>query len=248
MMGFESAESYYGDDNLHVSNGKALPILHIGSSHLYSPNKTFHLNNILHVPQIKKHLLSVQKFCQDNHVYFEFHSTFFCVKDKSTHTTLLTGPSDGGLYSINLPTTQSLPKVAFSTTRATTTTWHQRLGHPHSQLFQTMLCKYCLPISNKTFDFHCNSCSVGKSSKLNLLSSDYNSSGVVDLIFCDVWGPAPVPSFDGHTYFLLCVDHFSNFMWLFPLKRKSDVFDVFKRFVSMAERQFSTKLKTVQTD
>ncbi|KAJ9567488.1 hypothetical protein OSB04_003454 [Centaurea solstitialis] len=248
MMGFDSVESYYGDDNLHVGNGNALPILHIGSSRLYSPNKTFHLNNILHVPQIKKHLLSVQNFCKDNHVYFEFHATFFVVKDTSTHSTLLTGPSDGGLYSINLPTSQSLPKVAFSTTRTTTTTWHQRLGHPHSQLFQTMLSKYCLPVSNKTFDFHCNSCSVGKSSKLNLLSSDYKSSHILDLVFCDVWGPAPVTSFDGHTYFLLCVDHFSKFMWLFPLKRKSDVVDVFKRFVSMAERQFSTKLKTVQTD
>lgn len=248
MTGFDSAESYYGDDSLHVGNGKALPILHVGSSHLYSPHKTFSVNNILHVPEIKKHLLSVQKFCHDNHVYFEFHSTFFAIKDKSSHTTLLTGPSDGGLYSINLPTTQPLPKVSFSTARATTTTWHQRLGHPHSQLFQTMLSKYRLPISNKTFDFHCNSCSIGKSSKLNLLSSDYKSSHVLDLIFCDVWGPAPVTSFDGHTYFLLCVDHFSKFMWLFPLKRKSDVFDVFTRFVTMAERQFSTKLKTVQTD
>ncbi|KAD3337848.1 hypothetical protein E3N88_33369 [Mikania micrantha] len=37
-------------------------------------------------------------------------------------------------------------------------------------------------------------------------------------------------------------------MWLFPLKRKSDVFETFKQFVTMAERQFSTKLKTVQTD
>ncbi|KAJ9567550.1 hypothetical protein OSB04_003516 [Centaurea solstitialis] len=248
MMGFDSAESYYGDDNLHVGNSNALPILHIGSSRLYSPNKTFHLNNILHVPQIKKHLLSVQKFCKDNHVYFEFHAIFFAVKDTSTHSTLLTGPSDGGLYSINLPISQSLPKVVFSTTRTTTTTWHQRLGHPHSQLFQTMLSKYCLPVSNKTFDFHCNSCSVGKSSKLNLLSSDYKSSHILDLVFCDVWGPALVTSFDGHTYFLLCVDHFSKFMWLFPLKRKSDVFDMFKRFVSLAERQFSTKLKTVQTD
>ncbi|MFS8009363.1 hypothetical protein Hanom_Chr14g01283861 [Helianthus anomalus] len=134
MSGFDSAEPYFGDESLHVGNGMALPILHIGSQTITSPNKTFYLKDILHVPTLKRNLLSVQKFCQDNNVYFEFHATFFSVKDKHTHYTLLTGPSEGGLYSIKFPIKQPIPKVAFSTTRATTTTWHQRLGHPHSQL------------------------------------------------------------------------------------------------------------------
>ncbi|GJW34628.1 putative ribonuclease H-like domain-containing protein [Tanacetum coccineum] len=38
------------DDALHVGNGKGLPILHIGSSKVYSPQKTFSLKNILHNP------------------------------------------------------------------------------------------------------------------------------------------------------------------------------------------------------
>ncbi|KAM0038591.1 putative RNA-directed DNA polymerase [Helianthus debilis subsp. tardiflorus] len=241
-------EPYFGDESLRVGNGMALPILHVGSKTFTSPNKTFHLKDILHVPALKKNLLSVQKFCQDNHVYFEFHATFFSVKDTSTHITLLTGPSEGGLYTLKLPAKQPIPKFAFSTTRASTTTWHQRLGHPHAQLFKTMLSKFHLPVSNKTFDFHCTPCLVGKSTKLHLSSSDYKSTHVLDLVFCDVWGPAPVLSCDGHHYFLLCVDHFSRFMWWFPLKRKSDVFATFKQFVTMAERQFSTKLKTVQSD
>ncbi|KAD6118770.1 hypothetical protein E3N88_10041 [Mikania micrantha] len=37
-------------------------------------------------------------------------------------------------------------------------------------------------------------------------------------------------------------------MWLFPLKQKSDVFTTFKQFHTMAERQFKTHLKAVQTD
>ncbi|KAJ0542271.1 putative RNA-directed DNA polymerase [Helianthus annuus] len=248
MSGFDSATPYFGEDNLLVGDGKSLPILHIGSAKIFSPSRTFHLKNVLHVPKIKRHLLSVQKFCHDNNVYFEFHSTFFAVKDKSTHTTLLTGPSDGGLYTIRFPSAQPLPRVAFSTYRASTTTWHQRLGHPHAQLFSSMLSSFHLPVSDKNFDFNCSSCLVGKSSKLHLLSSDYHSSHVLDLVFCDVWGPSGVSSFDGHNYFLLCVDHFSKYMWLFPLKRKSEVFETFKRFVTMAERQFSTKVKSVQTD
>lgn len=78
--------------------------------------------------------------------------------------------------------------------------------------------------------------------------STFKSSRILDLVFCDVWGPAPVTSSDGHNYFLLCVDHFTCYMWIFPLKQKSDVYATFKNFLAMVERQFNTKLKSVQTD
>jgi hypothetical protein len=248
LSSFEFSEPYHGEDHLHVGNGKALPILHIGSSRFFSPNKTFSLTNILHVPEIKRNLLSVQKFCHDNNVFFEFHSNFFSVKDKFSHTTLITGPSNDGLYSLCLPRIQAIPKVAFSSIRASTQTWHQRLGHPHPQLLNSMLSHYSLPVSNRTSSSLCDSCFVGKSSKLSLSLSDFKSTHILDLVFCDVWGPAPVSSYDGHSYFLLCVDHYSKFMWFFPLKLKSDVFVIFKQFITMVERQFNTKLKSVQTD
>lgn len=136
-----TSEAYHGDDALHVGNGMGLPNVHIGSTHISSPHKTLSLSNILHVPQIQRNLLSVQKFCLDNHVFFEFHPFFFCVKDISTRTTLLTGPSKDGLYSLVLPQLQSIRKSAFSATRASSAVWHQRLGHPHHKLLRIMLSK-----------------------------------------------------------------------------------------------------------
>ncbi|GKB96713.1 putative RNA-directed DNA polymerase [Tanacetum coccineum] len=103
LEAMDNSEAYYGDDALYVGNGKGLPILHIGSSKVYSPQKTFSLKNILHVPEISHNLLYVQKFCHDNDVFFGFHTSNFVVKDESTHTTLLTGPSKHGLYTITLP-------------------------------------------------------------------------------------------------------------------------------------------------
>jgi len=44
---------------------------------LHSPKCIFTLANVLHVPHITKSLLYVQKFCRDNHVYFEFHVFMF---------------------------------------------------------------------------------------------------------------------------------------------------------------------------
>lgn len=248
LASMDDSRSYYGNDTLHVGDGKGLPILHIGSSHLHSSHKTFSLSNILHVPEIKKNLLSVQKFCLDNNVFFEFHSSFFVVKDESTRTTLLTGPSEHGLYSLHLPQLHSIPPVAFSAARASSTTWHRRLGHPNQSLFNFMLSSLSLPVTNKTLSTFCSSCHLGKSSKLHLPVSTFRSNNILDLVYCDVWGPAPVLSSDGHRYFLLCVDHHSRYMWYFPMSQKSDVQNLFRNFVTMVERQFSTKLKRIQTD
>ncbi|GJS57771.1 putative RNA-directed DNA polymerase [Tanacetum coccineum] len=248
LEAMDNSEAYYGDDALHVGNGKGLPILHIGSSKVYSPQKTFSLKNILHVPEISHNLLSVQKFCHDNDVFFEFHTSYFVVKDESTHTTLLTGPSKHGLYTITLPQLKSINKVSFSAVRASPTIWHRRLGHPHQRLLHSMLSNFSLPVTNKSLSSFCNSCPLGKSSKLPLFESGFRSNNILDLVYCDVWGPAPLLSFEGHRYFMLCVDHHSRYMWIYHLAQKSDVYSTFKSFVQMVERQFTTKLKNVQTD
>lgn len=61
-------------------------------------------------------------------------------------------------------------------------------------------------------------------------------------------GLPPVPSTDGHRYFVIFLDVYSKFLWYFPLQLKSDVFPIFIQFQKMVERQFSTKIKQVQTD
>jgi len=89
-----ASEPYFGNDNLHVGDGKTLPISHLGHTKVYTPHRSFTLSNVLLVPAIIKPLLSVQKFCLDNNVYFEFHPCVFYVKDLNTHEVLLSGHRD----------------------------------------------------------------------------------------------------------------------------------------------------------
>ncbi|KAM0012969.1 putative RNA-directed DNA polymerase [Helianthus debilis subsp. tardiflorus] len=248
LSSLDHSEVYQGNDSLHVGDGNPLPIFHIGSSKFYSPNKTFNLSNILHVPNLKQNLLSVQQFCLENNVFFEFHSSFFVVKDESTHTTLLSGPSENGLYTLRLPRFKSIPKIAFTAIKAPSTVWHQRLGHPHQRVFDYVISHFSLPVSTKHCSSLCTACQLGKSSKHCLPLSDFRSHNVLDLVYCDVWGPSPTLSTNGYRFFLLCIDHHSRFMWFFPLTCKSDVYVTFKTFLTLVERQFNTKLKSVQTD
>ena len=53
------ADEYHGLDQIHVGNGTGLPIKHIGSTQFSTPTASFLLNNVLHVPQISKNLISV---------------------------------------------------------------------------------------------------------------------------------------------------------------------------------------------
>jgi hypothetical protein len=76
-----SSEPYTGTDQLHVGDGKGLVISHIAHSKIYAPKRTFTLSNILHIPHITKPLLSVQNFCLESNVFFEFHPFVFYVKD-----------------------------------------------------------------------------------------------------------------------------------------------------------------------
>ncbi|GJR23347.1 integrase [Tanacetum coccineum] len=122
--------------------------------------------------------------------------------DESTHTTLLTGPNKHGLYTITLPQLKSINKVSFSAVRASPTIWHRRLGHPHQRLLHSMLSNFSLPVTNKSLSSFSNSCPLGKSSKLPLFESGFRSNNILDLVYCDVWGPAPLLSFEGHRYFM----------------------------------------------
>ena len=170
------------------------------------------------------------------------------MKDESTHTTLLTGPSEQCLYSIRLPQLKKLPKVAFTAIKASSDVWHQRLGHPHAQVFNSIVSYCSSPVSNKLSKHLCSSCQMGKSSKLHLPDSNFRSHHILDLIYCDVWGPTPSPSLDGHRYFLLCVGHYTRYMWLYPLSQKCDVYAILTNFIIMVERQFNSKLKCIQSD
>jgi histone deacetylase 1/2 len=121
-----ASEPYLGNDNLHVGDGKGLPISHLGHTKIYTPHHSFTLSNVLHVPAITKPLLSVQKFCLDNNVYFEFHPCVFYVKDLNTHEILLSGQSKDGLYALTKSFVTSVPRTYWSPcTSASADLWHR---------------------------------------------------------------------------------------------------------------------------
>ena len=70
----------------------------------------------------------------------------------------------------------------------------------------------------------------------------------MDYIHSDLWGLATVPSKEGHKYFVSFIDDFSRKVWIYFLKYKSELFNIFKEFKTLVENQVGKKIKVLRTD
>jgi hypothetical protein len=88
--------------------------------------------------------------------------------------------------------------------------WHVCLGHPNSCLLANVLRQSNLASSSFKLSL-CSSCCLGKLSRVPLVSVEHKSSTPFEIIYFDVWGPAPLLSTLGYRYMLLFVDDFTCF-------------------------------------
>ena len=70
----------------------------------------------------------------------------------------------------------------------------------------------------------CTSCISAKMHKTPFSTHVSNTEYPFQLVFSDLWGPAPMTSVLDHRFYVIFVDDFTRFTWLFLLERKSDVF------------------------
>ena len=191
-------------------------------------------------------LLSVHKFC--------LHNNYSCHFDAPTGRIIYKGLSENGVYPIypqlfNKPFPHSTSSTQFnspSTQSNSSSTsfhawksnkwlpWHHRVGHPSNNVLQGALSSISFPIDcNKPVfgsDNHCKHCLSGKMHHLPFNKSDFVAFKLLELVHSDVWGPAPITSINDFRYYLVFVDDYSKFSWLYLLKHKSDVFPMFKYF------------------
>lgn len=138
------------------------------------------------------------------------------------------GGTSGGLYTWPQSNSNS---VAYVVAHASPLVWHKRLGLSHHRVLSHILKSCAVSSSSSTISSSlCSSCQLGKSSRFPLLCVLSSNSHVLDLIYTDIWGPAPVTSSNGYRYFVLFVDDYTHFTWFFPTHVKTDFYDIFCTF------------------
>lgn len=127
--------------------------------------------------------------------------------------------------------------------------WHDSLGHPSFKILRHIIQSIHLPLSSSvSFDFHCDSCSCNKSHKLTFGTSSLSSHGPLDFVYFDVWGPTLVSLINNFKYYVIFVDHFKKYTWLYPIRVKSNVVKNFVNFKTLVERFFGVTLVTLYYD
>lgn len=91
------------------------------------------------------------------------------------------------------------------------------------------------------FCLDCNSCCINKRQKLSFSNSTISSIAPLQYIYTDVW-TSPLYSHDGLKYYIIFVDYFTKYIWLYPIKHNSKV-----KLIFFAIRHFLKKFSNCQS-
>ena len=68
------------------------------------------------------------------------------------------------------------------------------------------------------------------------------------VVYSDVCGPIQVETPSGNRYILTFINDLTRKMWIYLIKRKSEVLSVFRKFKSMVERQSGSNIKILRSN
>ena len=102
--------------------------------------------------------------------------------------------------------------------------------------------QYCL-LSN-----HCMPCQFGKQTALLFNNSVSHALSPFDSIHSDVWGPSSITTQGGSCYFVIFVDAFSQYTWIYLFTNRYELYQIYRDFTKMIETQFSKPIKVFRYD
>ena len=148
------------------------------------------------------------------------------VQDALTGRIIGRGTERGGLYYVDEVAQQGNALLAHGSPENQLWMWHRRLGHPSLGYLKRLFPSF----KNIDVALNCEACVLAKSHKHTYYPSLSHASEPSVLIHSDVWGPAPEFACHNYFYFVLFVDDCTRMSWVYFLKHKSEVFDVFVKF------------------
>lgn len=256
---FLSSVPYDKQKNIMFANGDSLPVKRVGSLKLDLPNSaSLTLSNVLYVPKLAANLISVSQLVQQNCIV-SFSAAGCLIQDLRTGKVIGKGHRNGDLFALDFGSTSAAPSTCFlapysseiSTSNRLWRLWHNRLGHPHAlkldSMFSSGVLLDKLDISSEV-DTTCEECALSKAHTLPFVKSNNHAANSFDIIHSDVWGPSRVGSLSGKYYYVVFIDDWSRYSWIYFLRQKSEVLQLFKYFHAMVQTQFNKKIKILRTD
>jgi len=240
------------DVTIHFGNGGTGKATATGEVLLHTSDCTFHLTDVLLIPEAIENLISVRhatkrgldfKFCADR------------CEISQRGRTLATAPSAGdAIYYLTGWTERPPGELALvSRPKETAQLWHERYGHlGYNNLARLTSMVDGINISSADFraaeDNHCESCALGKQYRHPFKPSSSATERPLELVHTDVCGPFPVTSLGGNNYFVTLLDDYSKFSAVRPLAHKSDTAAAVIDTLTFLETQTGHQVRRLRFD
>lgn len=203
----------------------------------------------MYVPGIRKNLISVSTITDQN-LTVEFMQSNCYVKDSHNHYKVIaTGTRLGGLY--KLVVTKNKHQALTSSVMSTEELWHRRYVHLSEHDLVKLQKKSMVEGLPELISEHleCEACALGKQHRDEYhVHTKKKQRELIELIHTDVCGPMQTMPIGGAKYFLIFVDDRSRYTWVYFIRKKSDVFEHFKEFKTMIEKQTGKSIKILRFD
>jgi transposase InsO family protein len=159
---------------------------------------------------------------------------------------------DGQLYLVDLNDNQAELDTCLIAKTNMGWLWYRRLAHVGMKnLHKLLKGEHILGLTNVHFekDRICSAYQAGKQVGVhhphnNIMTTDRP----LELLHMDLFGPAAYISIGGSKYYLVIVDDYSHFTWVFFLQEKSQTQETLKRFLRRTQNEFGLRIKKIRSD
>jgi len=232
------------------ANGVSSPIEGVGTISL-SPSSIF---NVLFIPTLNCNLLSISKLTKSHSCVALFYLTHCFFQNIHSKENIESGRGRERLYYLENVSQQTHKGMLAclanehiqDKNKKKIWLWHRRLGHPSfgylKKIFPSLFHKCNIS------DFIFETCVMEKSHRAVFPLSNKKTDFSFSLIHTDVWGLASQSTHNGKEWFINFVDDYTRVTWMYLLKHKSNVCNVFRSFHHMIVTQFNTHIKVIRSD
>lgn len=246
---------------IKVANGEKLLASGRGSVKISLQNTLRTISEVLYVPELTVNLLSVSAMTRKG---------FTVVFDKNVckvfdgDQVVAVAKQVNGVYIIDKPCVLPLSKQSSASPSTCTATeqavlasqssesqvmWHRRLGHLNRRSMD-LLKGMAVGIDYDNSNFKsCVPCIQGKQARLPFPKKSFNrAKDILGLVHTDLCGPMSKPSLSGCRYFLTFIDDYSRKTYIYFLRSKDQVFDKFREYKALVEKQTGKQIKVLRSD
>ena len=235
-------------EKLHMGNSSASNVEGKGNVLLkFTSGKVVTLTDVLHVPEIRKNLVSGPILSKKG-FKLVFESDRFILTKAGMYVGK--GYLTEGLFKLNVLVTNTMNNNKNTSVYIVDSfvLWHARLGHVNNRSIYRMVNLNLLPKFDININNKCEICTESKFARQSFKSVQERSNELLSLIHSDLCDFKAIPSHGGKNYFITFIDDCSKYCYVYLLHSKDEALNSFKTYKAEVENQLEKKIKVIRSD